>query len=211
MPMQLNASNASSFGELANFCWIRIDENADGASSCWERVHNSADHSRLDVARARWIKVEPNHVRAEFDARARIIRSCNTADFDLYPVGAIGCSHGAVRCWESGRTGHRRVTTTHSQRRPIFCTSDESAQRNVVKSCYAQQHSICADGSCFVDLNFVNDKVLAQNRKGRIRANRAEIENRTTKVLFVRQDRDGTRATALVTSGNVARGQITTD
>ena len=84
--MQLNASNAGSFGELANFCWIRIDENADGASSRWERVHNSADDSRLDVARARRIKVEPNHVCAEFDARACIIRICNTADFDLYRV-----------------------------------------------------------------------------------------------------------------------------
>ena len=83
MPMQLNASNAGSFGELANFCWICIHENADRASSCWERVNNSADEHGLDVARARWIKVEPNHVRAEFDARACIIRSCNTADFDL--------------------------------------------------------------------------------------------------------------------------------
>ena len=95
--MQLNAPNAGSFGELANFCCIRVDENADGASSCWERVHNSADHNRFDVARARWIKVEPNHVRAEFDARACIIRSCNTADFDLYQVVTMGCSHGAMR------------------------------------------------------------------------------------------------------------------
>lgn len=86
MSMQLNASNAGSFGELANFCWIRIDENADGASSRRERVHNPADDSRLDVARARWVKVEPNHVRAEFDARARIIRIFNTADFDLYRI-----------------------------------------------------------------------------------------------------------------------------
>jgi hypothetical protein len=86
MSMQLNASNACSCGELANFWFIRVDENADGASSCWERVHNSADHSRFDVARARWIKVEPNHVRAEFDARACIVRICNTADFDLCRV-----------------------------------------------------------------------------------------------------------------------------
>jgi hypothetical protein len=84
MSMQLNASNAGSFGELANFCWIRIDENADGASSCWERVHNSADHSGLDVARARWIKVEPNHLCAELDARACVIRICYATDFDLY-------------------------------------------------------------------------------------------------------------------------------
>jgi hypothetical protein len=81
--MQLNASNAGSFSELANFCWILIDENGDGASSRWKRVHNSANDSRLDVARARRIKVEPNHVRAEFDARACISRVCNTADFDL--------------------------------------------------------------------------------------------------------------------------------
>jgi hypothetical protein len=84
--MQLEAPNAGSFRELADFCWIRIDENADGTSSCWERVHNSADDSRLDVARARRIKVEPNHVCAEFDARASIIRICDTADFDLYRV-----------------------------------------------------------------------------------------------------------------------------
>jgi hypothetical protein len=82
--MQLNAPKSDCFGALANFCCIRIDENADRASSRWERVHNSADHSRLDVARARWIKVEPNHVRAEFDARASIIDVRNTADFDLY-------------------------------------------------------------------------------------------------------------------------------
>jgi hypothetical protein len=82
--MQLNALNAGSFDELANFCWIRTDENADAASSCWERVHYSADDNRLDVARARWVKVEPDHVCAEFDARACIIRICNTADFDLY-------------------------------------------------------------------------------------------------------------------------------
>ena len=113
--MQLDAPNAGSFGELANFCWIRIDENADGASSCWERVHNSADDSRLDVARARRIKVEPNHVRAEFDARASIIRVCDTADFDLYPVGAIGCSHGAVRRRKSSGTDHRPVATTFLQ------------------------------------------------------------------------------------------------
>jgi hypothetical protein len=84
MSMQLNAPKSGCSGELANFCWIRVDENADGASSCWESVHNSADHSRLDVARARRIKIEPNHVCAEFDARASIIRVCNTADFDLY-------------------------------------------------------------------------------------------------------------------------------
>jgi hypothetical protein len=84
MSMQLNAPNASSFGELANFCRIRVDENADGASSCWERIHNSADDSRLDVARARRIKIKPNHVCAEFGARACIIRICYAADFDLY-------------------------------------------------------------------------------------------------------------------------------
>jgi hypothetical protein len=83
MSVQLNASNTGNFSDLANFCWIRIDENADGASSCWERVRNSANDSRLDVARARWIKIEPNHVRAAFDARACIVRICNTADFDL--------------------------------------------------------------------------------------------------------------------------------
>ena len=125
MSVQLNAPNAGSFGELANFNCIRIDENADCTSLCWERVHNSADHSRLDVARARWIKVESKHVRAEFDARACIIRSCNTADFDLYPVRTIGCSHGAVRRRESGRTGHRPVATTNLQGPPIVGTSDK--------------------------------------------------------------------------------------
>ncbi len=84
MSMQLNASNAGSFGDIANFCRIRIDENADGANSCWERVHNFADDSRLDVAWARRIEIKPNHVCAEFDARACIIRVCNTADFYLY-------------------------------------------------------------------------------------------------------------------------------
>jgi hypothetical protein len=84
MSMYLNAPNASRSGELANFCWIRVDENADGATSRRERVHNSANHNRLDVTRARRIKVKPNHVCAEFDARACIIRVCDTTDFDLY-------------------------------------------------------------------------------------------------------------------------------
>ena len=86
MSMQLDALNAGSFGELANFCWIRIDENADSASSRWECVHNSAGDGRLDVARARRVKIKSDHVRAEFDAPASIIRVCYTADFDLYWV-----------------------------------------------------------------------------------------------------------------------------
>ena len=86
MSMHLDAPNAGSFRELANFCWIRIDENADGTSSCWERIHNSANDSRLDVAGARWIKIETNHVRAEFDALACVSRICNATDFDLYRV-----------------------------------------------------------------------------------------------------------------------------
>ena len=84
--MQLDAPNAGSIGELANFSRIRIDENTHGASVRWERIHNSADDSRLDVARARRIKVEANHVGAEFDACAGIVRVCNAADFDLYRV-----------------------------------------------------------------------------------------------------------------------------
>jgi hypothetical protein len=31
MSMQLDAPKAGNLGELANFCWLRIDENADGA------------------------------------------------------------------------------------------------------------------------------------------------------------------------------------
>ena len=81
--MQLNAANSSNFGEFANFYSIRIDENANGASSRWERVHNSADDDGLDVPRARRIKVKPNHVRAEFDARVRIICVRDAADLDL--------------------------------------------------------------------------------------------------------------------------------
>jgi len=98
MSMQLNAPNAGNLGEFANLCWVRIDENANGASSRREPVHNSADDPGLDVARARRIKVKPNHVRAEFDARVRIIRVCNTADFDL-----CGSHHG------KSQTGGRLV------------------------------------------------------------------------------------------------------
>jgi hypothetical protein len=83
MSMQLNAPNAGDFGEFANFGSIRIDENTNGAGSCRESVHNSADDHWLDVARANPVKVKPNHVHTEFDARVRIIRSRNTADFDL--------------------------------------------------------------------------------------------------------------------------------
>src|SRR3954451_11875192 len=125
--MQLNAPNAGSVGELANFCWIRIHENAD-ASSRRQAVHNSADDTRLDVARALRIKVEPNHVGAEFEAGACIVRVCNTADFDLYRVAAISCSHGAVRRRGSGRTGHRPVATTNLQGCLISCTGDEIAK-----------------------------------------------------------------------------------
>jgi len=98
MSMQLNAPNAGNFGEFANFCSIRIDENTNGASSRWKPVHNSADDHWLDVARARPVKVKPNHVRPEFDARVRIIRVCNTADFDL-----CGSHHG------KSQTGGRLV------------------------------------------------------------------------------------------------------
>jgi hypothetical protein len=84
--MQLNTSNAGSFGELANFCWIRVDENTDAASSCWERVHNSASDSRLNVTRARRVKIKPDHVCAEFDARACVIQVCYATDFDLCRV-----------------------------------------------------------------------------------------------------------------------------
>jgi hypothetical protein len=33
--MQLDTPNAGNLGELANFSWIRIDENADGTDSRW--------------------------------------------------------------------------------------------------------------------------------------------------------------------------------
>src|SRR6516165_9585925 len=81
--MQLKASNTSSLNDFANFCWIRIDENAHSADSLRQRIHNSPDESRLNVARARRIKVKPDHVCAELDARLSIVRVCNTADFDL--------------------------------------------------------------------------------------------------------------------------------
>ena len=81
--MQLNAPNAGRFRDLANSCSIRIDENADGADLGWQRVENSADVSRLDVAWTFPIKVKPNHVRTEFDTRACIIRTRDTANFDL--------------------------------------------------------------------------------------------------------------------------------
>ena len=83
MSMQLNAPNAGRFRDLANFCSIRIDKNADGADLRWQRVENSADFSRLDVAWTFPIKVEPNHVGAEFNAGAGIIHICDTANFDL--------------------------------------------------------------------------------------------------------------------------------
>ena len=102
-----------------------IRAQSRSASSCWERLHNLADVSRLDVARAFSIKVKPNHVCAEFNARACIVRICNTADFDLYRIGAIDCSHGAVPRWGSDRTGHRPVATTNLRGRLIFGASDE--------------------------------------------------------------------------------------
>src|SRR3954451_14410359 len=80
-----------------------------------------------------------------------------------------------------------------------------------MKSCCDQQHSIRTESSRFVDLDFVDDKIFTQKRKGCDTTNRAEIENRTAKVLFVGQDRDSTGATAFVTSGDVGRGQIVAD
>src|SRR5262245_40703820 len=99
MSMQLNAPKTGSFGELANFCWIRIDENANGAGLRWERVDNSASDSGLDVARTLPIKIKPNHVGAEFNARVRIIRVCDTTDFDL-----CLCRHQTCRASVSGAT-----------------------------------------------------------------------------------------------------------
>src|ERR1700745_3755353 len=83
MSMQLNAPNAGSLNDFANFPWIRIDENAHSADSLRQRIHNSADGSRLNVTRACRIKVKPNHIYAELDARPCIVRICKTADFDL--------------------------------------------------------------------------------------------------------------------------------
>src|SRR6185503_3536097 len=60
-------------------------------------------------------------------------------------------------------------------------------------------------------LDFINNKIFAQKRKGRNRANRSEIQNRTAEVVFVRQHRDSTGATSLVTSSYIGRRQITAD
>jgi len=79
----LNAADAGEFGGLVNFSWLRIDENPDCASFSWEHVQDSTNGGWHNVARTFSIKVKPNHVCAEFNARARIIRTCNTADFDL--------------------------------------------------------------------------------------------------------------------------------
>ena len=76
-----------------------IDENADGVRSRWERVDNSTGDSRLDVARTLPIKIKPNHVGAEFNARVRIIRVCETTDFDL-----CFCRHQTCRASVSGAT-----------------------------------------------------------------------------------------------------------
>src|SRR5215471_4880337 len=92
MSMQLNALNAGNFGEFANFCWIRIDENANGASSRWEPVHNSTDDLGLEVARACRIKVKANHVRAESDTRVCIVRVRDATDLDFCP-----CRHQTCR------------------------------------------------------------------------------------------------------------------
>jgi hypothetical protein len=86
MSMQLNASNAGSFGELANICCVRIDENADDASSRWERVRDFTDDRRLYITRTFPVKVKSNHVCAEFDARFCISRIRDTTDFDLYRI-----------------------------------------------------------------------------------------------------------------------------
>src|SRR5206468_4577956 len=71
--------------------------------------------------------------------------------------------------------------------------------------------SIRTGNTRFIDLDFFENKIFTQKRKRRALANRGEIENRTAKVLFVRQDGEGTGATALVTSGHVGRGQIVAD
>src|SRR5262249_8522560 len=99
MSMQLNAPQTGSFGVLPNFCWIRIDENTHGVSSRRERVDNSAGDGWLDVARTLPIKIKPNHVGAEFNARVRIIRVCDTTDFDL-----CFCRHQTCRASVSGVT-----------------------------------------------------------------------------------------------------------
>ena len=94
MSVQLNTPNAGSLREFANFRWIRIDENTDGASSPWKPIHNSTNHIGLNVTRTFPVKIKPNHVCAEFYARASVIRRFNTADFDL--DCGLRCSHGPV-------------------------------------------------------------------------------------------------------------------
>src|SRR5689334_18992287 len=84
-------------------------------------------------------------------------------------------------------------------------------QRTVVESCYDQKHSIRTGSSRFIDLDLIDDKIFAQKRKGRARANVSEIENRPAKVFLVCQHRDSTRATALITSVYIGRRQITAD
>ena len=96
--MQLDASNAGSISEPANFCWLCVDENADRAGLHRKGVHNSPNGSRLDIARARWIKVKADHVCTDVGAGACVVRVCNAADFDLYR-----CRHIAVVITTAGR------------------------------------------------------------------------------------------------------------
>ena len=49
-----------------------------------QRLDDLPSNFRFNVARALRIKVEANHLCAELDARLRVSRIRNAADFDLY-------------------------------------------------------------------------------------------------------------------------------
>ena len=127
--VQLDASHSSGVGGVPDFIGVPVNENTDCISMARQRLDDLPRNFRFNVARALRIKVEADHVRAKFGAHSPTVHIRNAADFDLYPVGAIGCSHGAVRRREFGRIGHRSVATTNLQGRLIFGPIDEIAKR----------------------------------------------------------------------------------
>src|SRR4029077_6148799 len=82
--VQLDTSHSGRVCAFQNFTGVAINENTDRESISWQHLNKLPRNFRLNVARALRIKVEANHVRAEFGAHSRVVHIRNAAKFNLY-------------------------------------------------------------------------------------------------------------------------------
>ena len=92
--VQLNASNSSGVCGLPNFIGIPVNENTDCMSIRRQRLDNLPSNFWFNVARALRIKVEPDHLCAEFDARfAHRLTFVTPQILICIPLERSACSH----------------------------------------------------------------------------------------------------------------------